>query len=94
MPIWIKVYLALAFVIGWSTLIYARVLSSADVEKGAQKPTWFGGIENVYLVSRILKKHAVNGNRLALWAYWLNIVTFAMALVVLAVLFIQGSGKH
>ncbi|SOC86023.1 hypothetical protein SAMN05421890_4546 [Ensifer adhaerens] len=94
MPLWIKVYLALAFVIGWGTFIYARELSSADDEKGAQKPIWFGGIQNVYLVSRILKKHAVNGNRLALWAYWLNLVTFAMAPVLLAVLFIQASGKH
>ncbi|MCD2171772.1 hypothetical protein [Rhizobium sp. C4] len=94
MSIWIKAYLALAFVIGWGTFIYARELSSADDEKGAQKPIWFGGIQNVYLVSRILKKHAVNGNRLALWAYWLNLLIFAVMPILMVILVFQGPGKQ
>lgn len=94
MHIWIKVYLAVAFVVGWGSLIYARELSRADDDKGAQKPIWFGGIQNVYLVSRVLKKHSGNGNRLALWAYWLNLLVFAVMPILLVLLFIQGAGKH
>ncbi len=88
MPWWVAALIALSAICSGVPYLYARKIADEDVE-GGDKPIWFGGIANLYLVTSVLKKRARKGNRWAGRAHFLYCVGAAIPPILIASLAIH-----
>ena len=77
MPWWVAGLLALSAICGGVPYLYARKIAAEDPACD-EKPMWFGGIANLYLVTSVLKKHARQGDKWAGKAHFLYCIGAAI----------------
>lgn len=94
MPTWVAIIIALNFVIGWGVFFYARTLARDDGPENDEIPHWFGGIQNLYTVPAILKKHSKAGDSWAGRAYWAYCLLSAIPPILMVALFAQQFWPH
>jgi hypothetical protein len=64
MPWWVAATLAFSVICSGVPYLYARKIAS-EGEKGDERPIWFGGLANLYLVTSVLNKRSRQGDK---WA--------------------------
>jgi len=87
MPWWVAVVIAVNAICSGLPYLYARKIANED-EGVDGKPTWFGGIANLYFVTSVLGKRAKQGDKLAgiaRFVYCIGVAVIPALIVGLAV---------